>query len=339
MQRGLLRRLLVTNKAILFTLVLGVTFWRLSPYFLTSTNLFNLLQQISVMALVALGFTFVLGAAEIDLSIGGIVGLVGVIMAKLMTEAGLPWYLAVACGLVAGGFCGAFNATLISQFDLPPFIVTLATNSLFTGLLYILTNLIPISNLPSTFVSIGMGYAGPVPVPVFVVLPAIGLAYIMAKRSVFGRYVVALGANVEAVRIAGVSVKRVRLGVYVVSGLACAAASVVLTALSASAQTSAGANLLLDVIAAVVIGGTPLFGGKMDIVGTVFGCLIIGMINDGLNILGVNANYQIISEGAVILLALAMDVESTKVLLRLSKSQVLRANRLTESGLREKGLT
>jgi len=324
-----LRRLLVTNKAILFAICLGATFTFLSPVFLTETNIFDELQQVSVMLIVALGFTFVLGAAEIDLSIGGIVGLVGVIMGKLMVGGGVPVWLAVIIGLLCGAGCGAFNATIISQIQIPPFVVTLATGSLFTGLLYILTNLIPVSNLPNSFDDIGMGYVGPIPVPVFIVIPLILVAYVGAKKSVFGRYVVGLGASPQVVHAAGVNVKRVRLGVYVVSGLACAAASVVLTALSASAQVSAGSDLLLDVIAAVVIGGTPLFGGKMDIVGTVFGCLIIEMINNGLNLLGVSSNYQIISEGLVILLALTMDVQSTKFLANLGKRQV-RASRLAE---------
>jgi ribose/xylose/arabinose/galactoside ABC-type transport system permease subunit len=321
------RRVLVTNKAILFAIVLAAVLSYASPYFFTTTNLFSLLQQIVTMTVVALAYTMLLGAGEIDLSVGAIVALVGIIMAKFMVIFGVPWYLAVIAGIVAGGLCGAVNAALVSLFRLPPFIVTLATNAIFTGILLVISNLIPVSGLPAAFVAIGQGKVGPVPISVLVAVPLAIVMYVLAKASVFGQHVVALGGNVEALRVAGVRISGVRTKVYVLTGMFCGIASVLLTARSASAQIGAGSNLLLLVIAAVVVGGTPLLGGRVDIVGTIFGCLIIGMINNGINLLGVSANFQILTQGVLILLALLADVQSTQLLLNMAKRRLQREER------------
>lgn len=315
----LIRRVLVGNKAVLFAVIFAIALSLASPYFLTTTNLFSLFEQIVVLTIVSLAYTWVLGAGEIDLSIGGIVGLTGIVMAKLMTDFGLPVPVAILLGLVVGAICGVVNAVLISAFQLPPFIVTLATNAVFTGLIYITSNLVPVTNLPASFVALSQTRVGPIPLPVLILLPVIGGFYLMAKKSVFGQQVIALGGNPEAVRVAGITINTLRLKIYVITGVCCAGAAALLTARSASAQIAAGSDLLLLVIAAVVIGGTPLLGGKADMIGTVFGCLIIGMINNGLNLLGVNANYQIITQGILILLALMVDVQSTKLLVGMAK--------------------
>jgi ribose/xylose/arabinose/galactoside ABC-type transport system permease subunit len=313
------------NKAVLIALVFGVFLSFASPYFLQSQNLLDLLQQIVAMLVVALGYTLVIGAREIDLSIGGIVGLVGMVMGKLMTDAGVPWFVAVVGGVALAAACGAFNAVIISWFRLPSFIVTLATNALFTGLIYVISNLVPVSDLPSAFVNIGNGSVAGIPIAVVIALPVAVAFYVLVKASVFGQHVIALGEDPEAVRTAGVSVNRIRLKVFVLGGACCGLASVLLTARSASAQIGAGSDLLLLVIAAVVIGGTPLLGGRADIVGTVFGCLTIGMISNGLNLLGVSANYQTLTQGALILFALMVDVESAKLLLAMARRHAGRA--------------
>ena len=319
------RRLLLVNKAVLFAAVLAVALSLSSPYFLMQQNLLQLLDQIVVMTVVALGYTLVIAMGEIDLSVGGVIALTGIVMAKLMVEVHVPTGLAVAAGLVLGGACGALNATMISRFNLPPFIVTLATGALFTGTLYIISNLVPVSNLPAGFLAIARTRVGSIPLPVILLIPIVAGFYLLATRSIFGQRVVALGGNPEAVRVAGIDIERLRLQVYVIAGACYALAAMLLTARSASAQIAAGSNLLLVVITAVVIGGTPLLGGKADMLGTVFGCLILGMISNGMNLLGVNANYQIIVQGLLILLALVLDVESTKMLLRLDKRRMLRA--------------
>jgi len=296
-----------TNKTIVIAIIIGIALSFASPYFLTSQNLFNVSRQIVVNAIVALGFTLLLGMGEIDLSVGGMLALVGVIVGKLMVDLDVPVYIAIICALVAGVLLGMMNATLVSAFSLPPFIVTLATASLFRGTLFIMTNMVPVILLPKDFLFIGQGYIGPVPVQVYILVFFFGLIFVIANRTKFGRYAVAIGANSEAARISGINIKRVRLGVYILLGLCVAVASVIQTARSSSAQTGAGLYMELDIIAAVVIGGTALYGGSVNVVGTLFGVLIIGMVNNGLNLLGINPHYQIIAKGLIILFALILD--------------------------------
>lgn len=323
---AIISRLLLTNKAMLFAIILAIGLAIASPYFLTSRNLLNLLSQIAVLTIVALAVTFVIGAAEIDLSIGGVVALVGVVMANLMVKLDTPPALAILAGVAVGIAAGILNAVIISAFELPPFIVTLASNSVFVGTVYIVTNLVPISGLPQSFISIGQGYLGPVPMPVVIMVPFAVFMYLLARRTTFGRYVEAFGGSPEAVRLSGVRIVRLRLGMYVLVGVACSIASIVLTARSASAQIGAGSDLMLNVIAAVVIGGTPLLGGRIDIIGTFFGCVVMGMISNGLNLLGVNPNFQVITQGLIILLALITDVQSNKLLERLRGYGIRRAS-------------
>jgi len=273
---------------------------------------------------VALGYTLILATGEIDLSLGGVIPLVGLVMAKLMTEYAFPVELALLIGLTLGAACGALNATLVSRFGLPSFIVTLATGALFTGILYLVSNLVPVSNLPEAFLAISRTRIGPVPLPVLLLIPLVAGFYILATRSVFGQHVIALGGNPEAVRVAGISIERLRLQVFMTAGACYALAAVLLTARSASAQIAAGSNLLLVVITAVVIGGTPLLGGRANMIGTLFGCLILGMISNGMNLIGVNANYQIMVQGLLILFALVLDVESARLLMRLDRRTMQR---------------
>lgn len=319
----IIQKLLLGNKAMLFAVAFAVVLSFASPYFLTSGNVFALLDQIVVLTVVALGYTLLLGAGEIDLSIGGVVGLTGIVMGKLMNDAGLPVPVAILLGILLGAACGAVNATLVTAMNLPPFIVTLATNAVFTGLIYITSNLVPVSNLPAAFVAISITKVGPIPLPVLILVPLFVAFYLIATRSVFGTHVIALGGNPEAVRVGGISIPRLRLKVYVTVGMCYSLAAVLLTARSASAQISAGSQLMLLVIAAVVIGGTPLLGGRVEMVGTLFGCLIVGMISNGMNLIGVNANFQIIAQGVIILLALIVDVQSTNALAAMAKRRML----------------
>ena len=296
-----------TNKTVVIALILSIALSIASPYFLIPQNLFNVSRQIVVNAIVALGFTILLGMGEIDLSVGAMLGLIGVIVGKLMVDLDLPVYFAIICALVSGILLGSLNATLISAFSLPPFIVTLATASIFRGVLFIATNMVPVILLPKAFLFIGQGYIGPVPFQVYILFLVFVAIYVIANRMKFGRYAVAIGANKEAARISGINIKRVRLSVYILVGLCVAVAAVIQTARSSSAQTGAGLNMELDVIAAVVIGGTALYGGSVNVVGTLFGVLIIGMVNNGLNLLGINPHFQIIAKGLIILFALILD--------------------------------
>jgi ribose/xylose/arabinose/galactoside ABC-type transport system permease subunit len=321
---ALVQKVLVANKAALFALIFAIGLFIATPYFMTQSNLFSLADQIVVMTIVALGYTFLLGSGEIDLSITGTIPLIGAVVAKLMVEASWPVWAAILAGLVLGAACGAFNAAVTTLFGLPSFIVTLATGAIFLGVTYIITNLVPVSGLPEGFVAIGRDKVGPVSVLFLVLIPIAAVFVLISKKTVFARHAVAMATNPAAVRAAGISAGWVRLKVFVLVGVCCAGGSILLTSRSASAQIGAGAQLLLLVIAAVVIGGTPLMGGKLVMVGTLFGCLTIGMISNGLNLLGVNANYQVITQGVLILVALLVDVNSTRLADRLAKRRLMR---------------
>lgn len=312
--RKRLKEILIDNKVFAVALLLIIIMAFLSDRFLTGTNIFNILRQICVTAIVASGFSLVIAAGEIDLSVGPIVAFVGIIISYLMVTAKVNMFVAMLVGLIVGVLCGMLNAVIISALDLPPFIVTLATQSLFRGIVYIATNMVSIIGLPQEFVNIGQGYLGPVPIPVIIMAVTFLVVWFVTVKTSFGRHVIAMGGNKEAAYLCGVNIARVRLGIYALVGLCCAVASIVLTGRTASAQVSAGEGMEMDCITAVVIGGTPFTGGKVNIIGTFIGAFIVGIINNGLNLLAVDSNYQIIAKGLMILIALVIDRVSTNIL-------------------------
>lgn len=321
--KNLINNILMSNKAFLMVIIMFIVIAALSDAFLTSTNLLNVMRQICVNAIVALGFTFVIGSGQIDLSVGSVVGFIGVVMAMLMRHFNVPVPVAILCGFAVGISCGALNALVISAFKLPPFVVTLATQSLFRGLIYIVTKMTPVTRLPEVFIYIGQGYLFGIPIPVYLMVVMIIIMYIVANRTMFGRYVIAVGGNPDAARASGINIFKTRLGIFINMGICATVAAVVLTARTASAQVNAGVNMELDAIAAVVIGGTSMIGGNTNIIGTIFGAIVIGLTSNGLNLLGVETNYQIIAKGLLILLALILDAVTAKFYANLRKKQAL----------------
>lgn len=318
-------RVVLANRAAFFAAVLALVLAISSEYFLTSQNLLNLLDQVVIFTIVALSATFVLGAGEIDLSIIGVVPLVGASVAWLMVNADCPVWLAVVAGMALGIACGMINGILISLLRLPSFIVTLATGAVFQGIMYVITNMTPIVHLPTDFVAIGQGKIGAFTNPTVMLLPLIALMVVVEKKTVFSQHLIALANNAEAVRVAGVGTNWLRFKLFAIMGACSALAGIVLAARSASAQVGAGANLLLLVVAAVVIGGTPISGGRLMVMGTVFGCLTIGMINNGLNLVGFPTTFQTATQGIVILLALLIDSRTTQISNRIQKRAMRRA--------------
>lgn len=306
------------NMVILIFLAVALGLAIVSPLFLTPDNLLNVLRQVSVIIIISVAFTLVLGSGEIDLSVGAIMGLTGVFMAQMMV-AGTPPFLAVVFGIGIGVLLGFVNATLINAFNLNPLITTLATAGIFRGAIYLLTDTRPVGGLPDEFIFIGQGTWLGVPIPIYIMLASVIVLFVLINRTVFGRRAIAVGGNRNAAIVTGVSVARIRLGVYGVMGAAAALAGAVQTARSASAQVTAGVGIELDAIAAVVIGGTSLWGGTAKIVGTLFGCLIVGMVANGLNLLAINANWQVVAKGALILVAIILDAVSSRVLSRFAK--------------------
>ncbi|WP_434634398.1 ABC transporter permease [Chromobacterium sp. CV08] len=285
----------------------------MSPDFLTVNNLLNVMRQVSINALIAFGMTLVILLGGIDLSVGSILALSSVIAATLL-RAGADPMLATLAGIAAGAAMGLFNGLVISKGRVAPFIATLATMTILRGLALVFSNGSPITGFDSELFSmLGGGYvAGLVPVPVVSMLVLFAVFWFVLKKTVFGRHLYAAGGNEEAARLSGVKVDSIKLWVYSVSGAMSALAGVVLTSRLNSAQPTAGTGYELDAIAAVVLGGTSLTGGRGWIFGTLVGALLIGVLNNGLNLLGVSSFYQQVIKGAVILLAVLLDRRGNK---------------------------
>lgn len=300
---ALLQRLGSVIGLVLLVIALSI----MSPDFLTTGNLLTVLRQVSINALIAFGMTFVILAGGIDLSVGAILAFTGAITAGLMA-AGHGMAVAVIAGLGLGVVLGMINGVLVSWGRVAPFIATLGTMTLLRGLTLSYTQGQPISVSNASFALLGDGYLGHlIPNPVVWMFVAFLLCGFLLRGTVFGRHVFALGGNEEAARLSGVRINWMKLGVYGLSGLLSAFAGIVLTSRLYSAQATAGSGYELDAIAAVVLGGTSLAGGRGWLFGTLVGALLIGFLNNGLNLLGVSSFYQQVVKGAVILVAVLLD--------------------------------
>lgn len=318
--KEIVRNVLMGNKALFILIIMGVALSLMSPHFLTKVNLLNVLRQVCVSTLLSVGFTIVLASGHMDLSVGSLLGLSGMILAKLIVEAGIPTGWAIVITLCTSVFCASINASLITWFQLPPFIVTMATQYVFKGANYLISKLIPISGLPRELTIIGQGYWFGVPIPVYIMLTMVIAMWIIMDNTKFGRYVLACGGNADAAKVCGINVNAMRYYVYMCGGFCTGLAAVVATGRAASAQVGAGQGMEMDAIAAVVIGGTSMKGGNANVPGTLFGCLIVGVVNNGLNLLNIDSNWQVVAKGVLILIAVIIDVVS-------ARSYAIRLNR------------
>jgi len=280
--------------------------------FLTANNLLNLLLQVTSNALIAFGMTFVILTGGIDLSVGSILALSSALTAGLLGS-GMPVTLAILISLILGCILGMMNGLLISYGKLAPFIVTLATMTIFRGATLVYTNGNPITKgLSDTFLFqfLGQGYIVGIPFPViimFIVFIVFIVLYVLLHKTAFGKSVYAIGGNEKAAYISGVKLNKVKIIIYSISGIMASISGLIITSRLSSAQPTAGASYEMDAIAAVVLGGTSLSGGKGRILGTLIGALIIGVLNNGLNIIGVSAFWQQVVKGVVILIAVLID--------------------------------
>ncbi|CAJ3787592.1 carbohydrate ABC transporter permease [Burkholderia pseudomallei] len=274
-----------------------------SDSFLSAANLENVLRQVSINAIIGVGMTCVILTGGIDLSVGSVMALSGTLAAGLLV-AGANGAAALAAGIGVGVALGAANGLFVAFAGMPPIIVTLATMGIARGLALIYTGGYPIDGLPDWVRFFGSGKVLGVQMPVLTMLAVYALAWLMLERMPFGRYVYAIGGNEHATRLSGVRVSRVKLAVYTFAGLTSALAALVLTGRLMSGQPNAGGGFELDAIAAVVMGGTSIAGGRGSIVGTLVGALLLGVLNNGLNIIGVNPYVQNVIKGAIILLAI-----------------------------------
>jgi ribose/xylose/arabinose/galactoside ABC-type transport system permease subunit len=277
-----------------------------TPHFLTVSNLLNITEQTTINAIIAVGMTFVILTGGIDLSVGSIVALAGIVLGSALQQ-GLPVPVAVLlCGLT-GAACGLVNGVLITRGRIPPFIATLGMMSIARGAALLYTSGRPISGFDAGFRAISTGRPLMVPSPVLVMAAVYLVAHFLLTRTVFGRYVYSIGGNEEATRLSGVRVGPYKTLVYVLSGVTSAVAAVTLTARLNSAQPIAGIMYELDAIAATVIGGTSLMGGSGTLVGTLIGALIMGVLRNGLNLIGISPFLQQVVIGAVIIAAVLLD--------------------------------
>lgn len=287
-------------------IVLSALLWILTPHFLTVSNLLNVLEQTSINAIIAVGMTFVIISGGIDLSVGSIVALAGVVLGSVL-RADVPLPLAIGGALGTGAVCGLANGLMITRGRLAPFIATLGMMSVARGAALLWAEGRPISGFDPAFRVIATGRAFVLPAPVVIAAAIYLLGHLVLTRTVFGRYTFAIGGNEEAASLSGVSISLHKAAVYAVSGLVSGAAAVILTARLNSAQPTAGVMYELDAIAAAVIGGTSLRGGEGSLMGTFIGALIMGVLRNGLNLLDVSSFLQQVVIGLVIIGAAIID--------------------------------
>lgn len=278
----------------------------LSPIFFSPRNLLNILLHVSVIGVVSVGMTFVVLTGGIDLSVGSVVALSAVLAAKFV-KMGVATELAGVCGLAVGAAVGVINGTLVVSGGIPPFIATLGTMGIARGLALILAGGRSIYGLPSSFLWMGQGRVGSVPLPALIFLAVVALGHFLLLHTRFGLHAKVVGDNETAARVTGVNVRRVRLTAYTLSGVLAALAGLMYMSRVNAAEPMAGTFYELDAIGSVVIGGTSLFGGVGTVLGTLVGTLIMGVLRNGLNILAVAPYYQQVAIGAAVILAVLGD--------------------------------
>ena len=293
--------------AIYFVLLgLLILFSITTEVFLTTTNIINVLRQVSVIGIVAVGMTFVILTGGIDLSMGGVIACSGVICSKLMLFGYHP-VLAILVTLLFAVLVGTINAFFSHEFKLNPMIVTLATLQILKGISFILTGGISVYGFTEKFKVIGQGYIGFVPIPVIIMISFFALGYIILKYTKFGQSVYGIGGNEEAVRLTGIDIRKVKYRVYVLCSILASIAGIVLLSRVNNAQPGAGTGYEMDVITGVVLGGVSMSGGEGKIAGVFAGILVMAILSNGMLMMGVSEYFQWVVKGSVMLLAISYD--------------------------------
>ncbi len=306
-----LTRYLRENMGIIIAFAVLYAFLSINPVtshaFFKSQNMFNVLRQISTNLYLACGMTMVIILGGIDLSVGSIIALSGCVAAACVVRHGMSIPVALLAGILVGVLFGMLNGLIISKTTIPAFIVTLATMNIARGFAYVYTGGSPVRVVTKEWQFIGAGYIGIFPTPVIILLIILIFTVLLMNNTRLGRHIYAVGGNVQAARFSGISVTKVKFRVYAYSGLMAGIAGVVLASRMYSGQPTAGNGAEMDAIAAVVVGGTSMAGGSGKIGGTIIGALIIGFLNNGLNLMDVNSFWQYVVKGLVILLAVFID--------------------------------
>ncbi|PKM50508.1 MAG: ribose ABC transporter permease [Firmicutes bacterium HGW-Firmicutes-7] len=308
--KGSFKEEVMKYRALIGLIIFSIIISLLTDRFMTVSNILNVLRQTSINAIIAGGMTYVILTSGIDLSVGSVFAFTGAIGAYLIAS-DTNVFLTILIVLFLGLLIGGFNGVVISKGKVQPFIATLATMTLARGATLVFTQGKPISTGASenaeAFAKIGSGYLFSIPIPIYIMVIVFALAYYILKHTRLGRYIYALGGNEEATSLSGINVSKVKILVYMFSGVLAALAGLILTSRLSSAQPTAGSGYELDAIAAVVLGGTSLSGGYGNVLSTIIGALIIGILNNSLNLMNVSSYYQLMIKGLVILIAVLLD--------------------------------
>jgi ribose transport system permease protein len=297
---------------ILVFLGLCIFFTILNPAFIGIENIMQVLRNVAIMGIVCIGMSYSLISGGIDLSVGTIQGFSLIVAALMVLRLGVPFFLAAIIGILAGVIIGLINGFVINELNVPPLITTLATMTIFRGVIYVLTGAKSVFGFQSNITTMGQGFLGIVPIPVIIFAFVFILGWFFLTRTTIGRYFYGVGSNSEVARLSGINVKRIRYLVYIISGLLSGFAGIMLLSRLNSGQPRAGIGLEFEVITAVVLGGVSIAGGEGKLYGVLFGALIMGVLKNGLILTGVTEYYQMIITGAVLIIAVSIDTVSKK---------------------------
>jgi len=296
---------------LLILVLMCSVFSLISDAFLTPQNLINILRQVTMVVITACGFTLLLISGSLDLSVGGVLALSGCIAAGFATQ-GVPLFLSFIIGMLVGGLIGVVNGILVVGFKISAVIATLGTMYIARGLAYIYTSRVThgglgiIKGLPINF-SVLTSYFGHIPVPVIFLVFIFIIFFFIQTRTIFGKYIYAIGGNEEAARLSGINVSRIRFSLFVIVGLLAGLSGIIMASRIGSGQPNSGIGFEFDVIVAVILGGTSLSGGEGSVTGTLIGALIVGILGNALNLLGVQTFYQLVASGIVLIFAVMLD--------------------------------
>ena len=291
----------------IFLAVVFVFFAIFAPNFLSSNNVINILRQVSMFGIVVVGVSAVMIGGGMDLSVGGQMAVVGMILGYLMVNLNLGIVSAILIGILTGCIFGSLNGILAIKLHMAPIIVTLSMMLVLQGVAYLITGGYPITGMPEGFTRIGQGYIGIIPVPVIIFVLFVVFGWVVMNKTYLGRQIYALGGNKEAARLAGINVDRLTIFIYAFTGFAASIAAVIMVGRTNASQPGAGSSYPFDCMTAACLGGISISGGEGKISGVVVGVIILGILDNGLVLMGVNSNFQSVVKGLILLVAVAID--------------------------------